>query len=124
MADIFGELNCLALWDFQVRFFGTNHENGDDALVIVGSRDLTYYHDAKVTLVGVDYLALPTRFGHGFFRLATPDEVASLSVHVEPTSVVYCIVEEHGSADERQHFVVAEEASVLIETITLQTRST
>jgi hypothetical protein len=110
----------LALWDFEVRSFGTNQEDGDDSLVIVGSRDLTYYYDAKVTFLGVDYLALPTRFSHGLFRLATADEIASLSAHVEPSSRVYCIVEAHGSADERNHFLVAEEAIVLIETVTVQ----
>lgn len=117
MNDDFRELNELALWDFEVRSFSRADGSDEDVLLLMGSRDFCYYHNAEIRFTGVEYSALPTHFSHAFLRVATSDEVARLREQANFACGVFCIVEEHDSASARAHYVAAANVAVRVETV-------
>lgn len=117
MSDTFRELNELGLWDFQIHSFADALGSAEGVLVVRGSRDFCYYHNAEIRFVGVEYMELPASFCHAHFRAATPEETEALRRRVEFEGKLFCIVEEHDSPEERVRYVVASSASVDLTTV-------
>lgn len=118
MEDPFEGLNQLALWDFEVRTYSSLDALGEHNLLVVGSRDFCYYHDAEVRFFEVAYLSLPSRFHHARFRLATAHEEMLVRQRAgDVTGQVFCIVEEHDGPDAHAHFIVAARVAIRLETV-------
>jgi hypothetical protein len=81
MADTFGEqlrrVDALQLWDFRVsRTAGT--------VLILGSRNFTYYHQAEIEFRGVTHCDLPETFSHATFTPGDDSEGISVFITAEP----------------------------------------
>lgn len=114
---IFQDLNHLALFDFEVVSLESANALDGTTLTIRGSRDFTYYHNAEIRFLAVEYMEIPTRFSHAQFRVASPNEVTFLRGRVDFEGAVFCVIEEHGSNDERVRYVVASSVAVDLNTV-------
>jgi hypothetical protein len=108
---MFDALNTLAAGgvdSFRVQSFDANR------LVIVGSFDLSYYHNIEVEFTGVAYVACATNFFEPKFRAGTPDERLSLvPVIGDFDDNLYCIDAEAGSRP--QTFLIVARSAVVKE---------
>jgi hypothetical protein len=117
MTDTFQELNCLRLWDFEIHSFELLGGSDEDVLVIRASRDFSYYHNAELRFVGVEYIELPTRFHHARVRGASVDEVAALRRRVDFEGSVFCITEDSDSPDACIRYVIAKSVGIDLTTV-------
>lgn len=99
-------LGSTEIPDFRLQSFDSVN------LLLIGSFDLAYYHQVEVLFHEVSYLACPTTFSDASFRLATPEEVDSLSVALAEDDQAFAI-ECDGGQGEIVALIVAEHLSVL-----------
>jgi hypothetical protein len=116
MSDKFEVLNALQLWDFEIVSFG-GAGGSYDALVVHGSRDLSYYRNAAITFIDVTYIECPVRFSHARFRQVTDDEREALRSRVELDGTPFCVVADDGDASQREYYIVARDVSIDVRTV-------
>jgi hypothetical protein len=118
--DPFTALNAMHLRDFRVVSFVDSHDADDDVLVIRGSNDFCYSHDAGIHFINVSFMERPMRFSHAQFRIATDFEIARAGMRSGGTSyegTLYCIESESGSNNNRLHFIAAGRVEVNTDTV-------
>ena len=114
MSDEFAALNAARLDEFRVE----HYDAAEEALLILASRDFSYYVDAEIRFTGVEHIAVPTYFCDALFRDASGAEVAELRrlTEWEDSKRVFCVVADAAwAAGERRHFVVAAAVTVRVE---------
>ena len=80
-------------------------------LVIIGSFDLAYYYELKITFLEFSYLCLPTYFNYPFLRMANETEITTIARKTDlcKEDIVYCLEAETGSSLERIPFYIVAE---------------
>jgi len=106
---MFEEVNKLVdeqnVLDFEVQSFEAGR------LLIIGSFDLAYYHQAELLFDNVSFLSVPTLFHEPVFRLATAAEQSEVQVAIEGTDQVFA-VDCEASQGKTTGIVVAESVSI------------
>ena len=84
MTEIVKQLDKLleSYDEFEIQSFDSSR------LVLIGCWDLTYHHNVEVEFLAVSYIGCATYFNAQVFRLATPQENASIRALVGET--VFC----------------------------------
>ena len=102
MEELEKALSKTNISDYQINSFDGN------TLVMVGSFDLAYYYEVKLTFYSVDYINCPTYFGIERIRFATEEERNKNKNNsmIEPEDLM--IVFEHNTFNQL-YFIICED---------------
>lgn len=93
----------------------------DERLVILGSYDLSYYHDVEIVFEEVRYICCPIRLDSPRFRPADEAErriaLEKAGENADPDGDIHVIsIDEEGSR-KGQHFIIASDVSFRFEKV-------
>ena len=97
------------------------YELKDERLVILGSHDLSYYHDVEIVFEEVRYICCPTRLDSPRFRPADEAErliaLEKAGKRADPDGDIHVIsIDEEGSR-KGQHFIIVSDVSFRFEKV-------